>query len=177
LQIGELALMELLLNLVWLTLAILLSGTWLCISHVAAASKGPHPVRTALSVICILALLFPVVSISDDLYAAGMAAEAVSVEQGNGKHHVAPSFLASGGAVWLFTTTPKTLTKLADDETYQVCEESLESVTQISGFCRIGRDPPDSSICKLRQMLQAKFGGVYAIDHSRARRDIFPNSA
>jgi hypothetical protein len=60
--------MELLLNLVWLTLALLAFSAF-ARKRLASSWTSPVPYRTAmLALACVLVLLFPVVSASDDLH-------------------------------------------------------------------------------------------------------------
>lgn len=58
--------MELLLNLVWLALAI--AATARCIVWAAGESDRRRIVAVALATVCVVALLFPIISITDDLH-------------------------------------------------------------------------------------------------------------
>ncbi|MGH9499511.1 MAG: hypothetical protein ACRD3L_10250 [Terriglobales bacterium] len=58
--------MELLLNLIWLTLALPAIAIWR--SRVPAHLTGTSRLRASLLLICVLTLLFPVVSATDDLH-------------------------------------------------------------------------------------------------------------
>src|SRR5580700_980710 len=58
--------MELLLNLVWILLA--LPAYWLW-RRSMGAERGPSSVQCVLALGCVLVLLFPVISASDDLHA------------------------------------------------------------------------------------------------------------
>lgn len=99
--------MELLLNIAWIMLA--LPAYWLCRK---ANSRGLKPLPCVLTLSCVLVLLFPVISATDDLHAvrAEMEDSAVSkraVRQSTGdkgsawanRSHGAPALAAS--ASWL----------------------------------------------------------------------------
>lgn len=58
---------ELLLNLCWLVLSGLALFAWIDWRRNSSSQAAPQMLRGLLVVICILALLFPVISISDDL--------------------------------------------------------------------------------------------------------------
>jgi hypothetical protein len=61
--------MELLLNLLWLTLAIPALLVWRRIPVGARNFRAPRRLHAFLILSCLLALLFPVISASDDLHA------------------------------------------------------------------------------------------------------------
>jgi hypothetical protein len=58
---------ELLLNLIWLALSVTAVVSWILWRRSSSSEASPQMVRGLLVVVCILALLFPVISISDDL--------------------------------------------------------------------------------------------------------------
>jgi len=59
--------MELLLNLVWVATASMAMGAWVAWRRSSDSDAVPKMLRGAMVVVCVLALLFPVISISDDL--------------------------------------------------------------------------------------------------------------
>ena len=59
--------LELLLNLCWLAISGLTLFTWIDWRRNSSSQAAPPMLRGLLVVVCILALLFPVISISDDL--------------------------------------------------------------------------------------------------------------
>lgn len=59
--------MELLLNLIWLALSVTALLSWICWRRGSSSENSVQMVRGLLVVLCIIALLFPVISISDDL--------------------------------------------------------------------------------------------------------------
>jgi len=59
--------LELLLNLCWLAISGLALFTWIDWRRSSASEAAPPMLRGLVVVVCILALLFPVISISDDL--------------------------------------------------------------------------------------------------------------
>jgi hypothetical protein len=60
--------MELLLNLVWLTLALPAIWIWRHESAQATHSCGYNRLRSSLLLLCVLMVLFPVISATDDLH-------------------------------------------------------------------------------------------------------------
>ncbi len=62
--------MELLLNIVWLTLALPAIWIWRHESAQGTHSRGYSRLRSSLLLICVLTLLFPVISATDDLHPA-----------------------------------------------------------------------------------------------------------
>ena len=69
--------MELLLNLIWMAVAILLClAVW---RHRLAEAELTHPWKiAAIAVVCIAALIFPTISLSDDLHLECAAVESPS---------------------------------------------------------------------------------------------------
>lgn len=59
--------MELLLNLIWLVIAIAAVLAWVVLGRKSSYPDTPGMLRGLMVVVCILALLFPVISITDDL--------------------------------------------------------------------------------------------------------------
>jgi hypothetical protein len=62
--------MELLLNLFWLALVVAAFGTLARMRRACAPTPGAKDVKALLALSCILVLLFPIVSASDDLHPA-----------------------------------------------------------------------------------------------------------
>lgn len=70
--------METILNLVWLAVTLAALGLWR-FRWKGARRKPGHDVRLeAVAMICVLALLFPVISLTDDLHPEVIPAEAAS---------------------------------------------------------------------------------------------------
>ena len=67
--------MELLLNLVWVVLACASLTTWMVWRNRSDSRSIPGLLRGTLVIVCILALLFPVISMSDDMSQAAVLAE------------------------------------------------------------------------------------------------------
>lgn len=59
--------MELLLNLIWIATASAALVAWVAWRRNSDSNAVPEMLRGAMVVVCVLALLFPVISISDDL--------------------------------------------------------------------------------------------------------------
>jgi len=95
--------MELVLNVGWLLLLMVSIGNCLYVSRSLGDSKRPHRFRSVLLVVCLLAVLFPVVSVSDDLCALRMESEDGSASQGNGKSHKGHSTPDFGKTIPLFS--------------------------------------------------------------------------
>ena len=70
--------METILNLVWL--AVTVAAIWLWRFRWAASRRNPsHSTRIeAVAMVCVLALLFPVISLTDDLHPETVAVDAAS---------------------------------------------------------------------------------------------------
>jgi hypothetical protein len=69
--------LELLLNLCWLAISALALFAWIDWRRNSSSLAAPRMLRGLLVVVCILALLFPVISISDDL------SQTLSLAEGN----------------------------------------------------------------------------------------------
>lgn len=87
--------MELLLNLLWLFLAISLLRGYIRLRRTQGLDTGAHPFRAFVLCICIIILLFPVVSASDDLCALQTELGDLSAGQVRGKNFAGSS--ANGG--------------------------------------------------------------------------------
>ncbi len=74
--------MELLLNLLWLVVATLLVvQVWR--HRVSTAKWAPSSLTVAVSIVCVAALLFPAISVSDDLHVQSMLAESPAKQIAN----------------------------------------------------------------------------------------------
>ena len=113
--------MELVLNLFWLTLAV--PAVWICChdSDCASDRRGSDRIRPFLLLGCVLMLLFPVVSATDDLHAMRQV-----MEEAPSKRMVKPlagekSFvgLSSPGAL------PALILPVSLGLTYEVCGRVL----------------------------------------------------
>lgn len=75
--------MEILLNLAWAALALLIVGLWLRIGDRTGANRR----RQIVAIVVLIAILFPVISVSDDL----MAVQKASEQDGSQRRvHLAP---------------------------------------------------------------------------------------
>ena len=139
--------MELLLNLLWLTLA--LSAIWLWRREPAHAmhSRGHRRGRPFLLLICILVLLFPVVSATDDLHP--MRAE---MEESNPSKRTVRQAHAGKTSAWLTDGVPPArlihLARFFPER--QVCGESSRYFLLLPSNTSTGsagsRAPPANSI-------------------------------
>lgn len=69
--------MELLLNLIWAVISAAALLAWICRRRNSSSDVLPEMLRGVVVVVCILVLLFPVISISDDL------SQTLSMAEGN----------------------------------------------------------------------------------------------
>lgn len=76
--------MEILLNLAWAALALLLVCLWLRLGSPTGTGRG----RQIIAIVVLIAILFPVISVSDDLMAVQSATEQDSCQR---RDHLAPS--------------------------------------------------------------------------------------
>lgn len=88
--------MELLLNLLWLTLALPALWIWWCVPAQVRHSSGARGARPFLLLICVLVLLFPVISATDDLHP--MRGE---MEESNPFKRIVQQASSSGSSIWL----------------------------------------------------------------------------
>lgn len=77
--------MELLLNLIWVAISSTALLMWVHWRTHSRSRSAPEMVRGLMVLVCILALLFPVISISDDLY------QMVSLAEGSRQQDVLKS--------------------------------------------------------------------------------------
>jgi len=135
--------MELFLNLLWLVVALLASATWL--RHRFARLDKAGRRREAIALICALFLLFPVISLTDDLHAEVVLVEdaaaskrqaAVSAHQLHSAH-TAP-VAAAHPAITVFGLS-------APSSVFAGCFDSLAVAPIAAAFHRIpARSPPFS---------------------------------
>lgn len=110
--------MELLLNLVWLLLAV--PAFWLWRRGVSTSGRKYGSLHCLLALACILVLLFPVISATDDLHAMRAEAEEQGVSKrtvrqavadkcsaATGRWHAAPAVIAA-----VFSALPASETRL-----------------------------------------------------------------
>ena len=137
--------METILNLIWL--AITLVAIWLWRFRWAASRRNPrHSVRLeAVAMVCILALLFPVISLTDDLHPEVVPVDSISSKRNQclrvaGNAQADHSKLPSSGRSWV------ALVSHFPDEVTLVCSGFVLSrpVSQASLVCSAssGRSPP-----------------------------------
>jgi hypothetical protein len=88
--------MELLLNLLWLTLALPAIWLWRHEPSQARHSCAPGRLRVSLLLICVLTLLFPVVSATDDLHPMR-----VEMEEGNPLKRIVKQSNSNSSTSWL----------------------------------------------------------------------------
>jgi hypothetical protein len=94
--------MELVLNLVWLLLVLFSLWNCLYVSRSIGDPRRPDLFRSLLLIVCLLALLFPAMSVSDDLYDLRMDTEEVNVSVGNGESDAGYPSPAFGKTIPLF---------------------------------------------------------------------------
>jgi len=160
--------MELFLNLVWFGLAIVSLGGCVRISKAVGVSKNTRPTRGSLIVACVLALLFPIVSASDDLCAVRFAAEDTGAEQGKGRHLAchswpapnqdSPAFL--NAALWNFVTPAR----VANEQVVHLDVVFIDSLCLPTSACRA---PPSvkSSSSAASQLLSRAIGLDLSLQH------------
>ena len=138
--------MELVLNLFWLTLAVPAVWVWRQQSACAQDCRGLDRIRPFLLLGCVLMLLFPVVSATDDLHALQQEMEEspskrMVKQAGDGKSFAG---LSSPGVV------PALILPVLPGPNYEVCGRVLlmsSALPQPAHFKeRASRAPPFSSI-------------------------------
>jgi len=133
--------MELLLNLAWLLLALPAYWLWRA-SRTAPAGRKVNSRQCLLALGCILVILFPVVSATDDLCAMRTEME----ESPASKRTIRP---ASHDKVstWNWQTPPalvgSTSFLIVSDEDWQQLPAASLSVPAAPAIARAGRAPPD----------------------------------
>jgi hypothetical protein len=70
--------METFLNLLWVVITVVAIWLWRCRWIVSRPTPRPSPRLEAVAMVCALALLFPVISLTDDLHPEIVAVDAVS---------------------------------------------------------------------------------------------------
>jgi len=133
--------MELLLNLVWLALAVLSLGIFISRRRVTVRHARASYATALMSLGCALALLFPIVSASDDLHPTQAVLEDVTkrIQQMVAPHH--HGSLSSSGAM---VPALLALYLLASFMVLQVwqCDPSEARVISLARKPVSGRSPP-----------------------------------
>lgn len=139
--------MELLLNLVWLTLALPAIWVWRHEPVRAGHSSGFSRIRASLLLICVLTLLFPVVSATDDLHPMRPEME----ESSPFKRTVKQSSGTSTAAAWLTPcdsffarSSPSPQISLGSETGLLVVPGSLVFRALLTSSPRDSRPPPSS---------------------------------
>ena len=97
--------METFLNLVWLAITVAAVWLWRCRWIVSRKTPRHTPRMEAVALVCVLALLFPVISLTDDLHP-----ETVAVDAASGKRNAC---LIAASAPHLRATTVSPVTHFA----------------------------------------------------------------
>lgn len=90
--------MELILNLFWVVLSLFLLALWHHLHASPADSPQRHPAAQLISLALVLLILFPVISVSDDLLAAQSPAETCSLRKASdaaSDHHTSHHDMAA----------------------------------------------------------------------------------
>jgi hypothetical protein len=138
--------MELFLNLLWLMLVI--PAAWLCAHRVGSvhSARAADRLRALVLLGCVLALLFPVVSATDDLHAMRPEAEECGSNKRAEKHFAGAKAHPSVGTVELFAGTTQIAPSLPDNECGRVLIPRGVIPAAVSLIIRAGRAPPSSII-------------------------------
>jgi hypothetical protein len=141
--------MELLLNLVWLALA--LPAIWMLRHQSACPTDGCrlHRIRPFLLLSCVLVLLFPVISATDDLHAMRQEIEESSSSKRVVKQAVADK---SAATLNIVPVLPAWISPVPFDLTYEVCG-------QVSAISVVLPHQAQTSECASRAPPLAFFGG------------------
>ena len=130
--------MELLLNLIWMTVIALLSWA-VCVYRFRSSEQNYSWITVAVAIACIAALIFPAISLSDDLHVECTAIEspAKRIHQLIVNLQQTPSVLALSSV--LLASTLSALLQIASRATF---EEAIAA--PLEGFLppSIGRAPP-----------------------------------
>jgi hypothetical protein len=133
--------MELLLNLVWLALAMLSIALFVAKRRATAGKSHASQATALLALGCVLALLFPVVSASDDLHPTQAVLEDATKRI---QHMVAPQYhtnLTSSSSLLTALLTVYLLAALVVLQVWQL-DPSVACVISLSRKPVSGRSPP-----------------------------------
>lgn len=134
--------MELLLNLAWLLLALPAYWLW-CGRRATPAARKFTSLQCLLCLSCVLVVLFPVVSATDDLHA--MRAEMEESPSGERNFRQASH---EKGSVWKWQSLPALVASIdflvSHDEDWQQLPSPVLTVSTPPSIGRPGRAPPDS---------------------------------
>ena len=140
--------METILNLVWL--GVTLAALWMWRFRWAASRQDSHRnVRQeTIAIVCLLALLFPVISLTDDLHPDIVPADTVSSKR---MHCLLVAHAVHGGSAKSHSGTQSSFALLSKfpSEVYLVSAAVLQSIQVSSSiafsFSGSGRSPPSLS--------------------------------
>jgi len=140
--------MELLLNLLWLTLALPALWVWRRVPEEACGSRAPQRLKACLILICLLMLLFPVVSATDDLHAMQQEMEESSPSKRTVRQSAGNSFANAWPTADGFFVQPVSQTNICGSG--EVCGIVLLGAVPVpeeARTCPRGpRAPPHSSL-------------------------------
>lgn len=166
--------MELFLNLAWLVLAFV-SLAGLSFSRLIRRSKGIRPTQSFLTVSCMMALLFPIVSASDDLYAvARLIGEDANAELYNGKHNVSsPWSVSSNGSLLFVNVGSRPPIGLNDSSDDQLTDLRLVFSYLLYLPVETGRAPPHGkSVVSVASLIKPRTIGLDFLPPHSFRRKI-----
>lgn len=140
--------METILNLVWL--GVTLAALWMWRFRWAASRRDSHRNmrQEAIAIVCLLALLFPVISLTDDLHPDIVPADTVSSKR---MHCLLVAHAVHGGSAKSHSGTQSSFALLSKfpSEVYLVSAGVLQSIQVSSSiafsFSGSGRSPPSLS--------------------------------
>lgn len=138
--------MELLLNLVWLTLALPALWVWRRVPEEGCGFRVSLRFRAFLILSCLLMLLFPVVSATDDLHAMQQEMEESSPSKRTVRQAIGNSFASGWPAAHGFLVQPTSTASIChSDEICGVVLSSLVPLPRQAETCPHGpRAPPRS---------------------------------
>jgi hypothetical protein len=121
--------MELLLNLLWLTLALPALWVWRRAPEEACGSPTVQQLRAFLILSCLLVLLFPVVSATDDLHAMQQEMEESSPSKRTVRQSAGNSFASAWPTADGFFVQPVSQASICHSD--EVCGASVPSVVPV----------------------------------------------
>ena len=138
--------MELFLNLLWLLLAIPAVWLWAHRPISSHGAKATNRLRVLVLMGCVLALLFPVVSATDDLHAMRPEAEECVSSKRAVKHFAGAKSKSCLGAAESPAETTQIDALVPDNEFGQVLIHRRLMPSSVTTNIRAGRAPPTSFI-------------------------------